>query len=299
VNPAFFIFTNYEMSEIRNRDIKYIYQNMSKTTKTEYLVRITAFAFVFFLVAGPALASEITGVNVIRFVNESREAQGFPGLSESEKLVKVAQDKLDDMIKNNYFAHTSPAGTEPWHWFSKNGYDYQYAGENLAINFLTAEEQHKAWMNSPTHRKNILNANYQEIGVAVAAGEINGQTAIISVQEFGRKIGAADIVDKEKNFSGQGNKNLIEEGKKIAPSVLSVKNVAETGGSGNVGKPSGSDGENGFFKKIADGLAKNKNSIILILQLSAVWIYMLSLVLMPLAFLSVAIRNIWTLALKI
>ncbi|MDQ1284307.1 MAG: hypothetical protein QG620_655 [Patescibacteria group bacterium] len=262
---------------------------MINKLKTKYILEILAFAFVFFLMAGPALASEITSANVIRFVNESREAQGFSKLSEDGNLARAAQDKLDDMIKNNYFAHTSPSGTAPWHWFEKNKYDYRYAGENLAINFLTAEEQHKAWMNSPTHRKNILNANYQEIGVAVAAGEINGQTAIISVQEFGRKVGAADIVDGEKNFSGQGNKNLIEEGKEIVPSVLSVKSVPENGTN-----PSGNSvkSQDGFFKKIADGLAKSKSSAILILQLSAVWIYMLSLVLMPLAFLSVGIKNI-------
>ena len=102
------------------------------------------------------------------------------------------------MIKNDYFAHTSPQGISPWYWYDKDNYDYKYAGENLAINFLKAEDQQKAWMDSPTHRKNIFNPNYQEIGVAVAAGEINNQTAIITVQEFGTLSGAGNAGEKQK-----------------------------------------------------------------------------------------------------
>jgi hypothetical protein len=89
------------------------------------------------------------------------------------------------MIKENYFAHNSPSGKTPWFWMEKNNYDYRYAGENLAMDFHTALDQQLAWMKSPTHRKNILNQEFKEIGVAVKQGLIQGHLATITVQEFG------------------------------------------------------------------------------------------------------------------
>jgi hypothetical protein len=73
----------------------------------------------------------------------------------------------------------------------EEGYAYKAAGENLAINFTDAKEQQSAWMESKTHRANILNANYREIGVAVVEGKIDGQHSIVTVQLFGTPLYAA------------------------------------------------------------------------------------------------------------
>lgn len=89
------------------------------------------------------------------------------------------------MFENNYFAHESPSGDPPWKWFKESGYVYTYAGENLAMNFVEAEEVHEAWMASPTHRANIVNSNYREIGVAAGVGKINGEEVTLVVQMFG------------------------------------------------------------------------------------------------------------------
>lgn len=197
----------------------------NKYKKIGISVGIFSLAFLFNINA--ADAGEISPTNVIELVNKSRNAQGLSELKENEKLDKIARAKLLDMIENNYFAHTSPKGINPWFWYEKNGYDYKYAGENLAINFLKVEDQHRAWMESPTHRKNILNANYQEIGVAVEAGKVNGQMAIITVQEFGTLSETGTLTDGGKNFSGKGNENLIREGTLLKPQILSAKNQAE------------------------------------------------------------------------
>lgn len=151
-----------------------------------------AFIFLFLIQINLAAASEITPQSVIQLVNKERLSQGLNVLAENSLLSSAAQEKLNDMVKKNYFAHTSPAGISPWHWIQKSGYDYQYAGENLAVNFTNAEDQHRAWMASATHRKNILNSNYKEIGVAAAKGSIDGHSSIIAVQFFGTKAGAAD-----------------------------------------------------------------------------------------------------------
>jgi uncharacterized protein YkwD len=130
-------------------------------------------------------ASEINSGTVIKLVNEARHAIGLEPLIENSKLSIAAEDKAQDMIANNYFAHTSPAGVSPWFWIEKNNYDYNHAGENLAMNFKESEAQQEAWMKSEKHRQNILNPLYKEIGIAVKQGIVKGQMTIITVQMFG------------------------------------------------------------------------------------------------------------------
>jgi hypothetical protein len=67
-------------------------------------------------------------------------------------------------------------------------YNYTYAGENLAMNFSEAEDALSAWLASPTHRDNILSQNYEDIGVAVVVGEINGTETTLVVQLFGQRF---------------------------------------------------------------------------------------------------------------
>ena len=118
---------------------------------------LSGMVLVFFAFSHIVLASEITKDSIINLVNKSRAENSASALVENQNLDNAARDKLEDMIKNNYFAHASPTGVTPWFWFEKNGYDYKYAGENLALGFSSAEKEHRAWMDSPTHRKNILN----------------------------------------------------------------------------------------------------------------------------------------------
>jgi hypothetical protein len=120
--------------------------------------------------------------------NETRVANGFGKLQTSSRLEAVAQLKLADMFQNNYFAHTSPVGIEPWHWFDKANYNYRIAGENLAMSFMSSDEVLRAWLNSESHRKNLLLNDFQEVGIAVGSGIINGQQTIVVVQEFGMPI---------------------------------------------------------------------------------------------------------------
>ncbi|MBI3638379.1 CAP domain-containing protein, partial [Candidatus Wolfebacteria bacterium] len=63
-----------------------------------------------------------------------------------------------------------------------------YAGENLAVNFFDSEDAVNAWMKSITHRENILNTNFKEIGIGVAKGNYNGKESIFVVQLFGSPI---------------------------------------------------------------------------------------------------------------
>jgi hypothetical protein len=176
------------------------------------LVMLAASSFTFFS-AGNTIASDITIEKVIDLTNISRGESGENVLKANLKLSQAAEEKAEDMIANNYFAHTSPAGKTPWSWIQKEGYDYVYAGENLAMDFQTAEKMENAWMTSPTHRANILNQNYQEIGAAVKEGIINGHETILAVVMFG---------SGDKNSSGADETSVSETRKE---SLDSKKNV--------------------------------------------------------------------------
>lgn len=149
------------------------------------MLKVLALVFLFGLYPSPAQFSTITSARIVELVNETRQEEGLLPLKVNPLLIKAAQKKAQDMITKDYFAHNSPDGTTPWEWFKQVGYEYTYAGENLAINFVTAEDAFSAWLASPSHRANILNPNYQEIGVAVAVGEIDGQESTLLVQLFG------------------------------------------------------------------------------------------------------------------
>lgn len=132
-----------------------------------------------------AYLSTITAPFLIDQTNASRREAGLPALSPNSLLSQSARLKGEDMLKNGYFAHTSPSGITPWKWFDQAGYNYVYAGENLAIDFSIGEDVHNAWMASAGHRQNILSTRYRDIGIAVVSGEFNGRTTTIVVQHFG------------------------------------------------------------------------------------------------------------------
>ena len=82
--------------------------------------------------------------------------------------MNAAQMKAEDMAKQQFFAHTAPDGTVAWDYFKKVGYAYEIAGENLAITNETAEAVINGWLNSPTHRENLLNSHYKDFGIGMA-----------------------------------------------------------------------------------------------------------------------------------
>lgn len=150
----------------------------------------------FFGIASFGIASDMSTEAVLRFTNQDRNKKNLPALVLNDQLSKAANLKAEDMIKKDYFAHTSPEGLSPWHWMKEAGYRYQFAGENLAVHFDSAEAQEQAWMKSETHRRNILNPSYTEAGIAVVEGNINGKKTFVSVVLFGSPKGGV-ILPKE------------------------------------------------------------------------------------------------------
>jgi hypothetical protein len=155
------------------------------------LLKVFVIAASLAIPSASLFSSAITQSNIVSLTNETRENTGLSDLSVNESLSHSAQMKAEDMRDHNYFAHTSPDGVTPWSWFGKAGYSYKYAGENLAVYFTSAEDVYAGWLASPTHKANIVDKRYTEIGVGVASGEYNGFPAIFVVQHFGYPKGAA------------------------------------------------------------------------------------------------------------
>lgn len=130
-------------------------------------------------------ASEITGQNVFKAVNEVRKEQGLSKLNPNPKLVKAAQDKANDMAFKGYFAHKYE-GKNLRYFIQKAGYRYSIAGENLGVEFTSAEDLLESWMNSKTHKGVILNPKYKDTGIGIARGKLDGKDVVFVVQMFGR-----------------------------------------------------------------------------------------------------------------
>ena len=193
------------MKRVRKTLKKYFVPHEENDNKP-HLLRARSVAFVlviafamesFFLFGASYLAprSQLFGIilanALVDGTNASRASNDISSLAVSPLLQVAAQEKVNDMVANNYFAHTSPAGLSPWYWFEQVGYNFTYAGENLAVNFLDSQDVTNAWMNSPEHRANILNGNFTQIGMATAQGTFQGRPAVYVVELFGAPAPAA------------------------------------------------------------------------------------------------------------
>lgn len=136
----------------------------------------------------PARQASITPTTITQLTNQTRQAKKLTTLRTNVMLTKAAESKAADMARLQYFAHISPTGATPWSWFKKAGYSYTYAGENLALDFIQAEDVIAAWLKSPTHRSNLLSTKYKDIGVAVRQAKINGVDSLVVVQMFGAPL---------------------------------------------------------------------------------------------------------------
>jgi uncharacterized protein YkwD len=137
--------------------------------------------------------SDVQTVELLADTNTEREEAGLSSLQLNDKLSQAAYMKAQNMFKEQYWAHDSPSGVKPWKWFGDVSYSYSYAGENLAKNYPTAEATVDAWMKSATHRENVLNKEYMDVGFAVVDGELKGENTTLVVALYGAPATAAVV----------------------------------------------------------------------------------------------------------
>lgn len=118
--------------------------------------------------------------------NKQRGKKGLGQLSLNPQLNKSALSKCKDMTNRDYWSHNAPNGTEPWIFIQKKGVAYTYAGENLAYGFTEAESITKGWMDSKTHRENILSNKFTHVGFGICKSKnfVGDGPQTIIVQHF-------------------------------------------------------------------------------------------------------------------
>lgn len=160
---------------------------------TTYLVLALVFVFgvKYFGVHGGnvlGFATDISTQKLFELTNVERQKDHLSSLTYNDKLAQAAKAKANDMFAKDYWAHYAPDGKSPWNFMYDVGYQYEYAGENLAKNFLISKDVVDAWMNSPSHRENMLKPEYTEVGYAIKNGVLNGEETTLVVQMFGKPM---------------------------------------------------------------------------------------------------------------
>ncbi|MFH1827230.1 MAG: CAP domain-containing protein [bacterium] len=182
---------------------------------------LAAFMLVIIFKNGPlsnilGYATDVTTQKLYQLTNEKRAQNNLPLLIYNEQLAKAAEDKAKDMFANNYWAHFSPTGKSPWDFITSEGYKYEYAGENLAKNFLFSDKVVDAWMTSPSHRENILRKDFSEVGFARVDGLLDGQETTLVVEIFGKPAQSQNLLTT-KNTAPQ-----------VAAAGTSIGNIPST-----------------------------------------------------------------------
>lgn len=171
----------------KNRNVPHLLQK-------EFIALLSIFVVVLFyfnqnnfnIIRGLNLTSAVYPAVLADLTNQDRTTAGVPKLAWNSTLQKAAQLKAEDMIKNGYFAHTSPLGITPWFWLKEAKYNFIYAGENLALDFTESINVENAWLNSPKHKENVLNSHFTEIGITAVDGFFEGRNTTFVVEFFGK-----------------------------------------------------------------------------------------------------------------
>lgn len=150
--------------------------------------------FGFFTAAGSAVDSQ----TLMQLINEERANRNLTILSTHQSLLTAAQAKAQDMIDRDYFAHVDPDENYVWVKITAAGYSpYRVLGENLALDFSTSEGMIKAWLDSPTHRANLLHAEFLDQGLSALYGDYNGRYTNLTASLFGT-LATAQKTPKEQ-----------------------------------------------------------------------------------------------------
>lgn len=138
-------------------------------------------------------ASSISADDLIALANSDRAKEGLGSLTKNSKLTAAAKAKAEDMLAKDYWSHYGPNGETPWQFIKGAGYTYTYAGENLAKGFITSSATHTAWMNSPTHKANIMKPEFKDVGIYVIDGTLQGEATTLVVQMFGSLSSSGNV----------------------------------------------------------------------------------------------------------
>ncbi len=166
-----------------------------------------------------AYATEMSQQTLLNATNAQRSNFSRSTLVLNNKLSSAAQAKANDMVARNYWSHNTPDGQEPWVFISGVNYDYQKAGENLAYGFSSSNETINGWMNSPTHKDNLLDSEFTEVGFGFANSDDfnnSGQETIV-VAMYGKPYALASSTQEETPQPSQPSQSSPIQDKPSTP----------------------------------------------------------------------------------
>lgn len=131
---------------------------------------------------------EANAKELIEMTNSYRANLNLNELIPNARLTQAAVNKAQNLLAEQYFSHTSPTGKKFSQWIKEVNYKYFYVGENLAIDFSNNQAIFQAWLDSPSHKENIIKPQYQEIGIAVLEGKYKNKPTAVVVQLFGSRV---------------------------------------------------------------------------------------------------------------
>lgn len=115
-----------------------------------------------------AYATNVSRQGLLEATNAERQTVGRTSLVLNSQLNSAAQAKADDMAIKNYWSHQAPDGKQPWDFIELFDYKFQKAGENLAFGFSSSKTTVIGWMNSESHKDNLLDESFAEVGFGIA-----------------------------------------------------------------------------------------------------------------------------------
>lgn len=135
-----------------------------------------------------AYSTEMSRAQLLSSTNNRRSQNNVGNLTLNSSLSAAAQAKAEDMVAKNYWSHNTPDGKEPWVFINNAGYKYLKAGENLAYGFATSDSAVTGWMNSPSHKENMLDESYVDVGFGFANSEdyVNNGPQTVVVAMYGK-----------------------------------------------------------------------------------------------------------------
>jgi len=186
---ATIIKTDIEVAAISSSIANSVEDNLNGATKDIYdvnMARIAEAQAKAKAEAAKAQANEAvqtqaqpTGANLssmeaelVRLINKVRADHGLSQLAVTQSLTNVARARTGDMLAQNYFSHYAPNGSTFFNLLGNSGIGYSNAGENLGnatpANYGSPKAFINAWLNSPSHRANMLRSSYRLIGIGIS-----------------------------------------------------------------------------------------------------------------------------------
>ena len=115
-------------------------------------------------------------------LNQARAAHTLPAVTTDARLTAAAAAKAETLLTEEWFDHVTKDGRTPWSFVRSAGYNYHVAGENLAMDFASATAITQAWLESPTHRENMLDRKFSNVGIAAIPGRYGDRETMMVVE---------------------------------------------------------------------------------------------------------------------